>query len=457
MNKHINIPVCEDPVLIINPRALYLLQHDGAVVSFMNVQGRFEGSSINKLPRRMMLREAYKLVGNNHNYAALEPYVVRSENREEFLFMVVPCNKCDLCGYRKQIDMVQRAALDESLFDCPPIWFTLTYKPACLPANGELRYKDVQDFFKRLRRKLDRLHLPTDFRYICAGEYGKLGRPHYHVIMYNNPFRCDETQTKKFAALEKLIFDAWGMSEPQARDFHQCYGATSAYVTKYLCKSFRFTNHVYKPFVHCSLKNGGLGRRRLETKKDFYRNNLAQPSFDYRDRKGSVKTVNFSSYLDLVLYPSVSQLVPSSQRVLYREYIYTLQQAVRLGVLLNEDAYKMAEENRPYKNAIRNSYEDVACVRLSDEGDYFDPGLYDCDCRDYVLRTFPKAVGNIVQILDHIAADLDSDVLIDAKDIEIYEKFHDLHQFEPQTFEQKVNRAHRAKKQKAVAQFNEKL
>ena len=456
MQKHINIPVCEDPQIIINPRALYLIQHQYAEVHFYNVNGVFPASRIKDFPRSLILRKAYELT-QDHLYKNLEPFTVSAGSQTEFLFMLVPCNKCDLCGYRKQIDKVMRAALDESVFSCPPLWFTLTYKPSCLPEHGELRYKDVQDFFKRLRRRLDRMNLPTDFRYIVSGEYGKKGRPHYHVIMYNNPYRCDETQASKFNALGMLIFDTWGKAEPQAffDGYGQCYGACSAYVTKYLTKSFRDTTHVHKPFVHCSIKNGGLGRQLLNTKVDFYRQYPTQPKFVYKERNGLVKELNFSSYLDRFFFPSACQSVPIQQRLLYREYIYTLQQAVKVGLMTNERAYAAAEDFRPYKNALRNTYEYVhGCHEEDDDFFQIEP---DALGRSYLSSICPKYVGNIVTCLDQIERELDSDVLVDDFVIKNYEKFHDSHLFDEQDFVQKVDKAHKAKKQKAVAQFNEKL
>lgn len=58
---------------------------------------------------------------------------------------------------------------------------TLTYNPAHLPAGGNLQYRDVQLFLKRLRKRYG-----SGIRYFLCGEYGEQRtRPHYHVCFFN--------------------------------------------------------------------------------------------------------------------------------------------------------------------------------------------------------------------------------------------------------------------------------
>ncbi|MEO5368121.1 MAG: hypothetical protein H7831_17565, partial [Magnetococcus sp. WYHC-3] len=58
-------------------------------------------------------------------------------------------------------------------------FITLTYDDANLPQGGSLMKKDLQDFWKRLRK------LRTPIKYYACGEYGeRYGRPHYHAIVY---------------------------------------------------------------------------------------------------------------------------------------------------------------------------------------------------------------------------------------------------------------------------------
>lgn len=79
-------------------------------------------------------------------------------------------------------------------------WFlTLTYADEYLPVymykieNGKqykgisLRKKDLQDFWKRLRK-----HYKCSCKYLACGEYGSTTeRPHYHAIVFGLPINTD--------------------------------------------------------------------------------------------------------------------------------------------------------------------------------------------------------------------------------------------------------------------------
>lgn len=60
-------------------------------------------------------------------------------------------------------------------------FITLTYSPENLPENNSLSSRDLQLFFKRLRKKIH----PHKIRYFACGEYGeRFKRPHYHAIIF---------------------------------------------------------------------------------------------------------------------------------------------------------------------------------------------------------------------------------------------------------------------------------
>ena len=63
-------------------------------------------------------------------------------------------------------------------------FLTLTYAESRLPENGSLRSKDLQLFFKALRRRVK-----ERIRYFAVGEYGsETKRPHYHALLYGPHF-----------------------------------------------------------------------------------------------------------------------------------------------------------------------------------------------------------------------------------------------------------------------------
>lgn len=107
-------------------------------------------------------------------------------------YMEVPCGKCASCLRARQDDWAMRIEHESLTWNSGRIYFIrLSYNPDFVPmvnfAGNDgycmtLRKKDLQNFYKRLRKYFPNNH----FRYFCCGEYGKLGRPHYHVILFSD-------------------------------------------------------------------------------------------------------------------------------------------------------------------------------------------------------------------------------------------------------------------------------
>lgn len=106
-----------------------------------------------------------------------------SEGYHVFDGYIVPCGQCIACrlNYAKfwSIRMMQELKKHDAA-----CFATLTYDgehyEELLDDQGIARLckKDLQDFWKRLRKK-------RSVRYFCCGEYGdQFGRPHYHAIIY---------------------------------------------------------------------------------------------------------------------------------------------------------------------------------------------------------------------------------------------------------------------------------
>lgn len=110
-----------------------------------------------------------------------------------------PCGKCPQCLKAKIYSWLFR--LDKELErSINPLFVTLTYNDENLrkheyinTTTGEitetptLHKKDLQDFFKRLRKAQNKAYPNANpIKYYACGEYGtKRGRPHYHIIMFN--------------------------------------------------------------------------------------------------------------------------------------------------------------------------------------------------------------------------------------------------------------------------------
>lgn len=140
--------------------------------------------------------------------------------------MVVPCGKCLDCRNRRVQSWVFRLLQQEKLHGTS-VFATLTYSPETIrrTKNGfaTLEKKDVQNFFKRLRKNTGK----KTIKYYACGEYGtRTMRPHYHAIIFDTNY--DEVEK------------AWGMGQIHIGDTR---GESIAYVTKYICKPKKVPMH----------------------------------------------------------------------------------------------------------------------------------------------------------------------------------------------------------------------
>lgn len=72
---------------------------------------------------------------------------------------------------------------------------TLTFDEEHLPKDGALDHEYFQRFMKRVRiwharrwKRQGRSGPPNEIRYFMCGEYGLLGRPHFHAVLYGVEF-----------------------------------------------------------------------------------------------------------------------------------------------------------------------------------------------------------------------------------------------------------------------------
>ncbi|WNK14277.1 MAG: replication initiator protein [Microvirus sp.] len=112
----------------------------------------------------------------------------------------LPCGKCIGCRLDRSTQWATRLQHEGQFYDAK-CFITLTFDEEHLPADGSISVRDLQLFFKRLRNALagrgagawtPPLALPRRLRYLACGEYGdRLGRPHYHAIVFGVDFRED--------------------------------------------------------------------------------------------------------------------------------------------------------------------------------------------------------------------------------------------------------------------------
>lgn len=130
----------------------------------------------------------------------------------------IACNKCLYCRIqRRKLWTIRMLHEKESWPDAS--FITLTYNQENLPSRG-LKKKDLQNFFKRLRK------LVTPLRYFACGEYGEqTNRPHYHAIIFG---------LSKVKALQVLP-QAWTLGNTDAG---HCEEDSVRYVAGYIDKKW---------------------------------------------------------------------------------------------------------------------------------------------------------------------------------------------------------------------------
>ena len=102
----------------------------------------------------------------------------------------LPCGNCRDCRVRRTREWAIRCSHEASLHrrNC-------TVTPTYEIDPVTLSRRDIQIFFKRLRRRVG------DVRYFGCGEYGeKFNRPHWHVCLFGIDFEFDRYPWKKTSA-----------------------------------------------------------------------------------------------------------------------------------------------------------------------------------------------------------------------------------------------------------------
>ncbi len=94
--------------------------------------------------------------------------------------VLVPCGQCIGCRLESSRQWAIRCLHEASLHERNS-FVTLTYNDDNLPEDRSLSIRHLQLFMKRLRKQYG-----AGIRFYACGEYGeKLGRPHYHLCLFN--------------------------------------------------------------------------------------------------------------------------------------------------------------------------------------------------------------------------------------------------------------------------------
>lgn len=166
--------------------------------------------------------------------------------------LAVPCGKCDGCLLADARTWAIRAHHEASLHD-QSCFVTLTFDDEHLPSDGKISKRDLQLFFKRLRKRSD---IP-DIRYLACGEYGDLTRrPHYHALIFGADFMDARARLwRDDQYLHPVLNEVWGqgLATHAPLNFARC-----AYVAGYVTKKIGDPD-VFRLMSRGRDGNGGLG------------------------------------------------------------------------------------------------------------------------------------------------------------------------------------------------------
>ena len=183
-----------------------------------------------------------------------------------YRLITIPCGQCIGCKLDHSKDWVCRLLME---LETNPnaIFLTLTYDDKNCPI--ELKKRDLQNFFKRLRHYFK----DRKIKYYACGEYGpNTFRPHYHLIIFGlDFFELDKHKLRDNLYTSDIISKIW---KKGFISFNAVDSTNIAYTTHYtLKKAFKQTYDVMKTknmiiapeFQVCSK---GLGLDYFNLKKD---------------------------------------------------------------------------------------------------------------------------------------------------------------------------------------------
>ena len=143
--------------------------------------------------------------------------------------LTLGCGKCLACRIQKRKEWSMRLWHELAYHD-KSVFLTLTYSDEHMPDDESLRQKDLQLFFKRLRKSLYKADFPA-IKYFACGEYGKSTlRPHYHAIIYG----VGLDRESKRMVMDNWPFCDWTVRKIKQNSFGKVEAKSIQYVAGYI-------------------------------------------------------------------------------------------------------------------------------------------------------------------------------------------------------------------------------
>ena len=100
---------------------------------------------------------------------------------------VFNCGTCIICRKRRSLELAMRCVLHASL-NPDNCFLTLTYDEKKITYHNNFEYEDIQKFKKKLRRHCE-YHYDKKVQVFNVHEYGKNGKKHWHLVVFNHDFK----------------------------------------------------------------------------------------------------------------------------------------------------------------------------------------------------------------------------------------------------------------------------
>lgn len=147
---------------------------------------------------------------------------------------VLPCGQCIGCRKEKARQWAVRI-MHEAQMHPSSCFVTLTYDDEHRRDDHELSKRDLQLFWKRLRKQLG-----VRIKYFACGEYGeRSGREHYHAIIFGTAFEGDRKLWRKKHGKREPLWSSPTLSKAWKNGlalFGEVTFASAGYVAAYTLK-----------------------------------------------------------------------------------------------------------------------------------------------------------------------------------------------------------------------------
>lgn len=188
--------------------------------------------------------DAWRFPGSRHIFFQL-PRDVDALKLER---LKIPCGRCISCRLERSRQWAVRCVHEAKQFK-ESSFITLTYSDDFLPENRSLVKRDLQLFFKRLRKEFGEKRI----RYFACGEYGpQTLRPHYHAIIFGEGFKDRKKITRLTSQgisqfyVSELLTKVWPFGIASCGDFSF---EAAAYCARYCLKKVYGAKESYEVYV----------------------------------------------------------------------------------------------------------------------------------------------------------------------------------------------------------------